>query len=579
MPPVMNDFNNHQLADTRAQLEQLQQECKRAAAMTAALIAAFGEEFRREQRRRRKESDTHEPQPVLRHSGAFLLPLGVVDQSILMEAPSIQEVSATVLCSDTSEIVALRLSFRRAQLDRICRISGERVDHPDPDYCAFLIRLIAGEPKVLFEARPSSEHIELKVHRVGGAQCALRLLGSTSRQSLRCIPADLDKNTKGPSKGVLWKAQQLLHEGRPDRALEIATAYATERERPALSLLRATMVSNHEAEWLTHVNQYVGQFGLARIRLIGQNGPKFFRLDAETPSAVTEGPLVTVLMAAFNAERTLSLAAQSILKQSWTQLELIIVDDCSSDTTWEITQRIARSDPRVRVRRNSVNVGPYVSKNVALSMARGAYITCHDADDWAHPQRIEKQVEALLATNGRSPACIAGWLRFDESGQFTGVTRVGRQSDDGALQIAHVTCMLEADFMRKHVGYWDSVRFAADGEILERLELILGQNFLKLRQLAVLSLNSPQSLTNDPVHGISRVSGLSPVRRAYRDAWRQWHATLTPDRAYLPFSASRPFPAPDECKVPREALDLVRTAAATPEACPPRNSLLKVQSS
>ena len=126
--------------------------------------------------------------------------------------------------------------------------------------------------------------------------------------------------------------------------------------------------------------------------------------------------------------------------------------------------------------------------------------------------------------------------------------------------------MVEAEFMRRYVGHWDSVRFGADGEMLERLERILGQDMLRLRQLSALSLDSPGSLTSDPVHGISKTAGLSPVRRAYRDAWREWHATLTSNSAYVDFPQSdRPFAAPDQCVVPSAAMKLVCENTATSE--------------
>ena len=147
----------------------------------------------------------------------------------------------------------------------------------------------------------------------------------------------------------------------------------------------------------------------------------------------------------------------------------------------------------IRVRKSTgfvANVGRYVSKNIALSMARGSYITCHDADDWADPQRIEKQIAAIASTGGRARACVSSWLRLDEAGRFCGFTAIGRQSHDGALRLAHVTCMIETDFMRRYVGHWDSVRFGADGEMLERLERLLGEDLLRLRHLSVLSLDA-----------------------------------------------------------------------------------------
>jgi hypothetical protein len=497
-----------------------------------------------------------------------MLPLGVKDQTVA--APSseaLRRVSATALCSDSSQVVVARLSFEPSQLERVRAVAGESADDPTAVPVTFLVRLAAGESKNLFDLNADAETTQFTLCRVGGEPCVLRLLIDSAVDLAEESDTEIGEKVAGArhrstsSKGTLWKAQELLREGCAQRATEVAQAYATEVERPALALLRATLAKD-DAEWLASVNAYVEPFGIAPIRLEGTNGPRFLRLAADAPGTVSGGALVTVIMPAFNAEQTLALAAASILKQSWTELELIIVDDCSSDGTWKIAQRIARLDPRAKALRNKANVGPYVSKNIALSMARGAYITCQDADDWAHPQRLENQIEAMRSDGAR--ACVASWLRLDEAGTFGGFTSIGRQSHDGALRLAHVTCMIEAEFMRRYVGHWDCVRFGADGEMLERLERLLGEELLRLRHLSVFSLDAPRSLTNDSVHGISKSGGMSPARRAYRDAWRQWHATLT-HGAYVEFpQRARPFAVPDVCAVPSAAMDLVCANTATP---------------
>lgn len=529
------------------QLAALRRQQARSSEMAADVISAFGEAFRRALR----ASENCANASIQLDDAALHFPLGVKDQHVELTPSDVRRsVSATVLCADACDVVTLRLEFEGARWDEA--EAGVRI-----------VQLIAGESQSLFENVPAGKRVAFNVRRVGSELCLLRLETVSTPADRQSASATADlvtpaKKRRPPSKGTLWKAMQLARAGRADLAMEVALGQANDIERPALNLLHATLAVDDEAAWLSHLNAYVAQFDIAPIRLRNGSEPRFMRLDAQPARTVVSGPTVTVIMAAFNAERTLEFAATSILRQSWQALELIIIDDCSTDATWQIARRLEHLDSRVRAYRNDANVGPYVSKNLALSLANGAYITCHDADDWAHPQRIEKQLAAMCADGGRAPACVAGWLRFDDSGIFTGFTRVGRQSDDGALQLAHVTCMLETEFMRRCIGHWDSVRFAADGEMLERLEHILGENFLKLRQLAVLSLNAPQSLTNDPVHGISKISGLSPTRQAYRDAWRQWHATLTPDSAYLPFpQPGRLFPAPAECIVPHDALNSV----------------------
>jgi glycosyltransferase involved in cell wall biosynthesis len=459
------------------------------------------------------------------------------------------------LCADSSQVVVVRLSFEGRHGAR--KVAGEAVDDSSVGRTSFLVRLVAGESRELFDIEALAQTSEFTLCRVGGEPCVLRLRiddeVDTNAQEVPAIPS-----RRAPSKGTLWKAQELLREGCAERAMEVALAYATEVERPALALLRATLAID-DAEWLANVNAYVEPFGITPIRLEKANASRFLRLAADAPRFISGGPLITVIMPAFNAETTLELAAGSILKQSWTEIELIIVDDFSADGTWGIAQRIQDLDARVRLLRNDVNVGPYVSKNLAMSMARGAYITCHDADDWAHPQRLEGQIEAMKSNGAAARACVGSWLRLKETGAFTGFTGVGRQSHDGALRLAHVTCMVESEFMRRYVGHWDCVRFGADGEMIERLERILGDGLLRLRQLSALSLDAPRSLTNNPVHGISNTGGLSLTRRAYRDAWRQWHAAIKLESAYIDFPQTRrPFVAPDACVVPFVTAEQIR---------------------
>src|SRR5699024_6470714 len=86
----------------------------------------------------------------------------------------------------------------------------------------------------------------------------------------------------------------------------------------------------------------------------------------------------------------------SITSQSWENLEILVVDDASGAAFSDIFRRAEALDPRVRLLRMAVNGGSYLARNAAIEQARGSFITFQDADDWSHPQRIERQVEALL---------------------------------------------------------------------------------------------------------------------------------------------------------------------------------------
>ena len=101
-------------------------------------------------------------------------------------------------------------------------------------------------------------------------------------------------------------------------------------------------------------------------------------------------------MPAYNAENTIATAAKSILDQTWSNLELIVVDDGSSDGTWSIIEFVARRDPRVVPLRHPRNRGAYAARNTALSHATGDFVTAHDADDWSHPEKVALQAIALM---------------------------------------------------------------------------------------------------------------------------------------------------------------------------------------
>jgi len=102
-------------------------------------------------------------------------------------------------------------------------------------------------------------------------------------------------------------------------------------------------------------------------------------------------PLVTVLMAVHNGAAHVEAAVESILRQSFTDFEFLIIDDGSTDDT---PQRLVRfHDPRVRLLRNDVNIGLTRSLNLGLRHARGALIARHDADDISHVGRLATQLQ------------------------------------------------------------------------------------------------------------------------------------------------------------------------------------------
>ena len=102
-------------------------------------------------------------------------------------------------------------------------------------------------------------------------------------------------------------------------------------------------------------------------------------------------PKISLIMSVYNGEDYLSEAIDSVLSQTFRDFELIVINDCSTDSTGEILNRFAELDKRVKVHTNEVNLRLPSSLNKAISYAQGKYIARMDADDICLPERLEKQ--------------------------------------------------------------------------------------------------------------------------------------------------------------------------------------------
>lgn len=125
--------------------------------------------------------------------------------------------------------------------------------------------------------------------------------------------------------------------------------------------------------------------------------------------------LVSVIMPVYNAEAWLRRAIDSVLAQSHGELELIAVDDGSSDSSPGMLDAYAAIDARVRVLRQPCNSGVAAARNAGIAAARGRYISFLDADDWWHPAKLERQLASMRRT-GALVSYSAYW-RVAEDGR------------------------------------------------------------------------------------------------------------------------------------------------------------------
>lgn len=121
-------------------------------------------------------------------------------------------------------------------------------------------------------------------------------------------------------------------------------------------------------------------------------------------------PLVSVIIPAYNAERYIADAIESVLNQSYQIFELIIIDDCSKDGTWEIIQDFKKRDKRIRAYRNKENLGIGGNRNKGIKLAKGEYIAWQDSDDISLPTRLKLQVDYLV--EHEDVGAVGGWIEF-----------------------------------------------------------------------------------------------------------------------------------------------------------------------
>lgn len=106
-------------------------------------------------------------------------------------------------------------------------------------------------------------------------------------------------------------------------------------------------------------------------------------------------PLISVYMPVWNAATYLPAAIESILSQTFTRFEFIIIDDASTDDSWKIIKKYTRLDKRIRAYKNKINLGVSLTSNIAIAHARCQYLARMDADDISVSNRLEKQLAYL----------------------------------------------------------------------------------------------------------------------------------------------------------------------------------------
>ncbi|WP_207706518.1 glycosyltransferase [Desulfallas thermosapovorans] len=375
---------------------------------------------------------------------------------------------------------------------------------------------------------------------------------AAARQCLDLLPGAL-QGEKSPSR--LRQAaiiETLCHEvlGNIEAAKETINNALKLKPHADLFLARANLETGMEGKvnWINKALALHGISGISYDDSLSDTALDCLRPGHNT-SRYTEipsdAPKVTVIVPVYNAEDTIRTALDSITSQTWGNLEIIVVDDHSTDATTNIVEEYVKRDSRIQLIKAESNGGPYVARNLALQAATGEFVTCHDADDWSHPEKIEIQALHLI----KNPSIIGNvsqLARTNSDLKFFG----GR--NPGIITLKFATSFL---FRRKQVidavGYWDSVRFGADSELIRRVKKIFGNEAIAELATGPLSFyrKSGQSLTGNKAFG--HPGYYMGARKEYHESQIYFYSNSDNLRYEFP-QRSRPFPVPEPMWPKRE---------------------------
>ena len=184
-------------------------------------------------------------------------------------------------------------------------------------------------------------------------------------------------------------------------------------------------------------------------------------------------PRVSVVMAVYNAAKYLRESVESILAQTFRDLELIIVDDASTDASAEILD--AFDDCRIRIITHATNQGPAVSRNDGIFAARGEFVAIMDADDISAPSRLEVQVGFLEKHSDVGLVGCAVYDNIDDQGSTLYTSYLPEDNDTIRQTLVEKWCFLHPSIMfRREVcervgGYRKEFTLAEDHDFILRV--------------------------------------------------------------------------------------------------------------
>lgn len=186
---------------------------------------------------------------------------------------------------------------------------------------------------------------------------------------------------------------------------------------------------------------------------------EIFKLNIEKIQIeIQYSPKISVILPVYQGEKKIKIAIKSILKQKYQNIELIIINDGSTDKTDEIISKIIKKNSesdKIKYIKNAENKGVYFSRNIGIKESTGDFITMQDADDISDNLRIEKSISYIIQ---------GGFEFILANGQY--IREITNQLSP--VRITMATFMCGRDFFNKYGFYDENTRHSGDLELLDR---------------------------------------------------------------------------------------------------------------
>lgn len=246
--------------------------------------------------------------------------------------------------------------------------------------------------------------------------------------------------------------------------------------------------------------------------------------------------LVSILMPSHNNEEWLTRALHSALSQQGVEVEVILVDDGSTDGSVRLARQIAKDAPNLKVISLLRNFGCYYARNIGVMHAKGAFVTILDTDDIMAPDRIARQLDALKAV----PDAVACWGQQKR-------WRADFTAPVGELKYGENSLIWRREIIER-IGWYDTVRYSGDVEFRLRVQRAYGlAAVIKISDELYYPRAVEGSLTISKDSGVFTYSAdqlsvaVSPPRKAYDQQFNNWQKENRYNMV-MPFpQLSRPF--------------------------------------